>query len=135
METISIYYPNKNIHLSKYSDEVTYVFIKIANNKKSYLVDTYSLNNNVYTNIKLLLDLLKKDSTIYLRLMKALEKLENSKNEYRPSKKVTKRICLMLGSKFYRYFSIEPFEDRYCDVDFNERKLFKNKEDVIYLRL
>ena len=135
METISIYYPNKNIHLSKYSDEVTYVFIKIANNKKSYLVDTYSLNNNVYTNIKLLLDLLKKDSTIYLRLMKALEKLENSKNEYRPSKKVTKRICLMLGSKFYRYFSIEPFEDRYCEVDLNERKLFKNKEDAIYLRL
>ena len=67
--------------------------------------------------------------------MKALEKLENSKNKYRPSKKVTKRICLMLGSKFYRYVSIEPSEDRYCDVDFNERKLFKNKEDVIYLRL
>ena len=135
METISIYYPNKNIHLSKYSDEVTYVFIKIANNKKSYLVDTYSLNNKVHTNIKSLLDLLKKDSTIYLRLMKALEKLENSKNKYRPLKKVTKRICLMLGSKFYRYFSIEPFEDRYCEVDFNERKLFKNKEDAIYLRL
>ena len=64
METISIYYPNKNIHLSKYSDEVTYVFIKIANNKKSYLVDTYSLNKNVHTNIKLLLDLLKKNSNL-----------------------------------------------------------------------
>ena len=135
METISIYYPNKNIHLTKNSNEMTYVFTKIANNKKSYLVDTYSLNNKVHTNIKSLLDLLKKDSTIYLRLMKALEKLENSKNKYRPLKKVTKRICLMLGSKFYRYFNIEPFEDRYCDVDFNERKLFKNKEDVIYLRL
>ena len=135
METISIYYSNKNIHLTKISNEVTYVFTKIANNKKSYLVDTYSLNNNVYTNIKLLLDLLKKDSTIYLRLMKALEKLENSKYKYRPSKKVTKRICLTLGSKFYRYFSIELFEDSYCDVDFNERKLFKNKEDAIYLRL
>ena len=67
--------------------------------------------------------------------MKALEKLENSKNKYRPSKKVTKRICLMLGSKFYGYFGIEPFEDRYCNVDLNERKLFKNKEDVVYLRL
>ena len=135
METISIYYPNKNIHLTKNSNEMTYVFTKIANNKKSYLVDTYSLNNKVHTNIKSLLDLLKKDSTIYLRLMKALEKLENSKNKYRPSKKVTKRICLMLGSKFYRYFGIESFEDRYCDIDFNERKLFKNKEDAIYLRL
>ena len=60
METISIYYPNKNILLRKNSNEVTYVFTKLANNKKSYLVDTYSLNNNVYTNIKLLLDLLKK---------------------------------------------------------------------------
>ena len=135
METISIYYSNKYIHLTKISNEVTYVFTKIANNKKSYLVDTYSLNNNVYTNIKLLLDLLKKDSTIYLRLMKALEKLENSKNKYRPSKKVTKRICPMLGGTFYRYFGIESFEGRYCDVDFNERKLFKNKEDAIYLRL
>ena len=60
MEIISIYYPNKNIHVTKYSNEVTYVCIKIANNKKSYLVDTCSLNNNVYTSIKLLLDLLKK---------------------------------------------------------------------------
>ena len=41
----------------------------------------------------------------------------------------------MLGRKFYKYFSIEPFENRYCGVDFNERKLFKNTEDVIYLRL
>ena len=64
METISIYYPNKNIHLTKNSNEMTYVFIKIANNKKSYLVDTYSLNKNVHTNIKLLLDLFKKNSNL-----------------------------------------------------------------------
>ena len=126
METISIYYPNKKIHVTKYSNEVTYLFTKINNNnKKSYLIDKYYFNNNVYVNIKLLLDLLKKDSVIYSRLIKALEKLENSKNKYRPSKKVTKRICLMLGSKFYKYISIESFENRYCGVDVNERKLLK----------
>ena len=127
METISIYYPNKKIHVTKYSNEVTYLFTKINNNnnKKSYLIDTYYFNNNVYVNIKLLLDLLTKDSVIYSRLIKALEKLENSKNKYRPSKKVTKRICLMLGSKFYKYISIESFENRYCGVDVNERKLLK----------
>ena len=126
METISIYYLNKKIHVTKYSNEVTYLFTKINNNnKKSYLIDTYYFNNNVYVNIKLLLDLLKKDSVIYSRLIKALEKLENSKNKYRPSKKVTKRICLMLGSKFYKYISIESFENRYCGVDVNERKLLK----------
>ena len=126
METISIYYLNKKIHVTKYSNEVTYLFTKINNNnKKSYLIDTYYFNNNVYVNIKLLLDLLKKDSVIYSRLIKALEKLENSKNKYRPSKKVTKRICLMLGSKFYIYISIESFENRYCGVDVNERKLLK----------
>ena len=126
METISIYYLNKKIHVTKYSNEVTYLYTKINNNnKKSYLIDTYYFNNNVYVNIKLLLDLLKKDSVIYSRLIKALEKLENSKNKYRPSKKVTKRICLMLGSKFYKYISIESFENRYCGVDVNERKLLK----------
>ena len=126
METISIYYLNKKIHVTKYSNEVTYLFTKINNNnKKSYLIDTYYFNNNVYVNIKLLLDLLKKDSVIYSRLIKALEKLENSKNKYRPSKKVTKRICLILGSKFYKYISIESFENRYCGVDVNERKLLK----------
>ena len=136
METISIYYPDKKNHVTKYIDEVTDVFTKInSNNKKSYLIETYSFNNNVYVNIKLLLELLKKDSDIYLRLLKVLEKLENSKNKYRPSRKVRKKICLMLGSKFYRYFSIQPFEDRYCSIDFNERTLFKNTEDVIYLWL
>ena len=115
METISIYYPDKKNHVTKYIDEVTDVFTKINNNnKKSYLIETYSFNNNVYVNIKLLLELLKKDSDIYLRLLKVLEKLENSKNKYRPSRKVRKKICLKLGSKFYRYFSIQPFEDRYC---------------------
>ena len=89
----------------------------------------------MYVNIKLLLELLKKDSDIYLRLLKVLEKLENSKNKYRPSRKVRKKICLKLGSKFYRYFSIQSFEDRYCSIDFNERTLFKNTEDVIYLCL
>ena len=74
--------------------------------KKTYLIETYSLTDVVYANIKLLLDLLKKDSDIYLRLLRALEKLENSKNKYSPSKKVIKKVCLMLGSKFNRYFSI-----------------------------
>ena len=41
----------------------------------------------------------------------------------------------MLGSKFYRYSSIEPYENRFCDIIFDERKVFKNIEDVIYLRL
>ena len=101
-----------------------------------YLIDIYYFNNNdVYVNIKLLLNLLKGDSVIYSRLIKALEKLENSKNKYHPSKKVTKKICLMLDSKIYRYFSIEPFKNRFCDINFNERRLFKNTEDVIYLRL
>ena len=135
MDTISIYYPNKKIHVTKYSGEVTYVFTKINNNKKSYLIETYSLNDVVYANIKVLLDLLKMDSHIYLRLLRALEKLENSKNKYSPSKKVIKKLCLMLGSKFYRYFSIETFKGRYCGADINAQKFFKNTEDVIYLRL
>ena len=135
MNIISIYYPNKKIHVIKYADqgddEITYAHTKITNNKKSYLIDTYSLKKDIYANIKLLLNLLKKDSVIYSRLVTAFEKLENSKNKYRPSEK---NMC-MLGSKFYRYFSIEPYENRFCDIIFDERKVFKNIEDVIYLRL
>ena len=41
----------------------------------------------------------------------------------------------MLDSKIYRYFSVEPFKNRFSDINFNERRLFKNTEDVIYLRL
>ena len=74
METISIYYRNKKIYVIKYVDEVSYVFTGINNNKKSYLIDTYSFNKDVYANTKLLLDLLKKDSVILSRLLKALEK-------------------------------------------------------------
>ena len=135
MNIISIYYPNKKIHVIKYADqgddEITYAHTKITNNKKSYLIDTYSLKKDIYANIKLLLNLLKKDSVIYSRLVTAFEKLENRKNKYRPSEK---NMC-MLGSKFYRYFSIEPYENRFCDIIFDERKVFKNIEDVIYLRL
>ena len=74
METISIYYPNKKIHIMKFVDEVTYVFTEINKNKKSYLIDTSSFNKDVYANTKLLLDLLKKDSVILPRLSKALDK-------------------------------------------------------------
>ena len=41
----------------------------------------------------------------------------------------------MLGIKFYRYFNVEPYENSFCDIIFDERKVFKNIEDVIYLRL
>ena len=41
----------------------------------------------------------------------------------------------MLGSKFYRYFSTEPYENSFCNIIFDERKFFKNTEDLIYLRL
>ena len=41
----------------------------------------------------------------------------------------------MLGSAFYRCVTIEPYENRFCDIIFDERKVFKNVEDVIYLRL
>ena len=113
METISIYYRNKKIYVIKYVDEVSYVFTGINNNKKSYLIDTYSFNKDVYANTKLLLDLLKKDSVILSRLLKALEKWENSQNKYRPSRKVSKKICDMLGIKFYRYFNVEPYENSF----------------------
>ena len=89
----------------------------------------------MYKTIKLLLDLLGKNSVIYSRVIKALEKLENSNNKYCPSRKVTKKICDMLGSKSYGYFSAEPYEKRFCEITFDERKVFKNIEDVIYLRL
>ena len=139
MNIISIYYPNKKIHVIKYGDggddEITYLLIAIANNKKSYLIDTYSIGKDVYENIKLLLNLLGKDSVIYSRLIKALEKLENSKNKYHPSRKVTKKICDMLGSKFYRYFSVERYENRFRHIIFDERNVFRNKADVIYSRL
>ena len=80
-------YLNKKIHVIKYVDEVTYVFTEINNNKKSYLIDTYSFNKDLYANIKLLLNLLKKGSVILSRLLKALEKLENSKKEISSIKK------------------------------------------------
>ena len=48
MNTISIYYPNKKIHVIKYGDggddEITYLLIAIANNKKSYLIDMKKSN-------------------------------------------------------------------------------------------
>ena len=140
MNTISNYYPNiKKIHVLKYDDEgddeITYVLTAITNNKKSYLIDTYSIGKNVYKNIKLLLDLLGENSVIYSRVTKPLEKLENSNNKYCPSRKVTKKIFDLLGSKFYGYFSVEPYEKRFCEIIFDERKVFKNIEDVIYLRL
>ena len=139
MNTISVYYPNKKIHVIKYGDgeddEITYVLTAITNNKKSYLIDTYSIKKDTYANIKLLLNLLKGGSIIYSRLIEALKKLENSKNKYHPSRKVTKKICDMLASKFYRCVTIEPYENRFCDIIFDERKVFKNVEDVIYLRL
>ena len=129
-------YLNKKIHVIKYVDEVTYVFTEINNNKKSYLIDTYSFNKDLYANIKLLLDLLKKGSVILSRSLKVLEKLENSKQEISSIRKVSKKICDMLGSsKFYRYFNVEPYENRFCDTIFDERKVFKNTEEVIYLRL
>ena len=61
---ISIYYPNKKIHVIKYADEgddeITYAHTKITNNKKSYRIGTYSLKKDIHANIKLLLNLLKK---------------------------------------------------------------------------
>ena len=104
MNTISVYYPNKKIHVIKYGDgeddEITYVLTAITNNKKSYLIDTYSIKKDTYANIKLLLNLLKGGSIIYSRLIEALKKLENSRNKYHPSRNVTKKMCNMLGSKF-----------------------------------
>lgn len=97
METISIYYPEKEIHVLDYGVSIHSTSL-FTHNQKSYLVDVCSNNRHGKYCMRVLVDIKNKDSIVYHILLSALEKLNKGKHIYNVSKKVSKKIFELIGT-------------------------------------
>ena len=96
MESISLYYPKKEIHMMDYgiTVHISNIFI---HNQKSYVINVCSYKKLEEHYMRILLDIKNKDSIVYSILLLALEKFNNGKHKYIVSQRLSKRLCRILG--------------------------------------
>ena len=96
MESISLYYPKKEIHMMDYgiTVHISNIFI---HNQKSYVINVCSYKKLEEHYMRILFDIKNRDSIVYSKLLLALEKFNNSEHNYIVSKKLSERLCRTLG--------------------------------------
>ena len=96
MESISLYYPKKEIHAMDYGITV-HISNTFIHNQKSNVINVCSYQKLEEHCMRILLDIRNKDSIVYSISMLALEKLNNGEHRYVVSKRLSERLRRILG--------------------------------------
>ena len=79
-------------------------------NQKSYVINVCSYKKMEEHYMRILLDIKNKDSIFYSILLLALEKFNNGEHRYIVSKRLSKRLCRILGVNKCGRIKLEKYD-------------------------
>ena len=109
MESISLDYPEKEIHVIDYGITV-HISNTFIHNQKSYVINVCSYKKMEEHYMRILLDIKNKDSIVYSILLFSLEKFNNGEHRYIVSKRLSKRLYRILGVNKCGRIKLEKYD-------------------------
>ena len=111
MDTISLYYPKKEIHVIDYGVAM-YISNIFTHNQKSHLVDVCSYKKCGVHYMQILLDTKNKDGVAYSILLLALTKFNEDEHGYIAPKTLSEKIFKLIGTNEYSKIKLEKYDKR-----------------------